>query len=335
MTPARPTVTDLAAGIRGGDRAALSRAITLAESRRSDDQDLAQDLLVEILPDTGSARRIGITGVPGAGKSTMIEALGLRLVEQGHRVAVLVIDPSSSRTGGSILADKTRMPRLSMREEAYIRPSPSSGVLGGVGRRTREALLLCEAAGFDVVIVESVGVGQSEFLMAEIVDFFCLLLVPGAGDEIQGIKRGIVECADLVVVNKADGDAKSLARRAASDYRHAVRLMPDSTPGWKTPVVMASALEGTGLDDVWDAVERHREYLEESGLLDERRREQMLSWLRSLLQEAIIAAVDRRPGVADALSAAQSDVLAGSVTVPQAVARVLGVAGLAADGSGG
>ncbi len=328
MRSPRPTVSELAAGVRGGDRATLSRAITLAESRRSDDQELAQDLLVELMPDTGRAHRIGLTGVPGAGKSTMIEALGLWLVERGHRVAVLVIDPSSSRTGGSILADKTRMPRLSVRDEAYIRPSPSSGVLGGVGRRTREALFLCEAAGFDVVIVESVGVGQSEFLMAEIVDVFCLMLVPGAGDEIQGIKRGIVECADLVIVNKADGDALPLARRAASDYRHAVRLMPDATPGWTTPVVLASALEGTGLAEVWDVIERHHEYVESSGVLQERRQDQLISWLRSLLNEAVLAAVDGRPGVAEALTSARADVLAGTVTAPQAVARVLDVAGL-------
>lgn len=327
MSRARPSVEELADGIRSGDRSILARAITLAESKRRDDQKLIQQLLVELLPETGAARRIGLTGVPGAGKSTTIEALGTWLIERGHRVAVLAIDPSSSRAGGSILGDKTRMQKLSLSPDAFVRPSPTSGVLGGVGRRTREALMLCEAAGFDVVIVESVGVGQSEALMSEIVDCFCLLLVPGAGDELQGIKRGIIEMADLVVVNKADGDRVNLAKRAAGDYRHALRLLPESTPGWKTPVIIASATEGTGLEALWENIEEHRAHLEESGLLDQRRRDQQLGWLRSLVEEAVLAAFRDRDGVPAALEAARRAVVAEEVTVPQAVADVMAAAG--------
>ena len=243
----RPSLDELIAGVTAGDRGALARAITLAESRLPADQGLAQDLLIRLAPRTGRAVRLGLTGVPGAGKSTTIEALGLRLLELGHRVAVLVVDPSSVRTGGSILGDKTRMPRLSVAEGAFIRPSPSAGVLGGVAWRTREAMLLCEAAGFDVVIVESVGVGQSESELAAIVDTLCLLLVPGAGDDLQGIKRGVVELVDVVAVNKADGELLTAANRAAADYRHAVHMLPAATPGWSTPVMTYSARDGDGL----------------------------------------------------------------------------------------
>ena len=247
----RPSVAALEEGVIKGDRTALSRAITLAESRRTDDQAEAQELIANLLPRTGKALRIGITGVPGAGKSTLIEALGLWLIGKDLKVSVLTIDPSSAKTGGSILGDKTRMQKLSVEENAYIRPSPSSGVLGGVARRTREAMLLCEAAGFDVVLVESVGVGQSEAEMAELVDSLCLVMVPGAGDDLQGIKRGIMELADLIVVNKADGERVNLAKRARGDYRQALRMMPPSTPGWETPVLIASATEGTGLAEIW------------------------------------------------------------------------------------
>ena len=323
MSRQRPSVAELAGGIRAGDRATLSRAITLAESALPADQDSTQDLLVELLPETGSAHRLGLTGVPGAGKSTMIESLGMWLVEQGHRVAVLVIDPSSSRSGGSILGDKTRMQRLSMLDDAYIRPSPTSGALGGVGRRSREALLLCEAAGFDIVIVESVGVGQSEALMSDIVDCFCLLLVPGAGDELQGIKRGIVELADVVVVNKADGDRVTDAKRAAGDYRHALRMLPSSTPGWKSPVLTASAMSGDGLPKMWETILEHRDHLESSGLLAERRRNQQLRWLSALLDETVLAAFGARPGFQHALQAARDGVVSAEITVPQAVKQVI------------
>jgi len=324
----RQSPAELKEGVLAGDRGALSRAITLAESSRSDDQAAAQDLIADVLPETGKAIRVGITGVPGAGKSTTIEALGLQLIAQGKKVAVLVIDPTSARTGGSILGDKTRMNRLSAEENAYIRPSPSGGVLGGVARKTREAMLLCEAAGFDVIIVESVGVGQSEAELAEMVDSLMLLLVPGAGDELQGIKRGIMELADLIVVNKADGDRVPLAKRARGDYRHALRMLPPSTPGWETPVQIASAAEDTGLAEVWESVEAHRTLLEESGLLEERRRHQTERWLDSMIEEAVLAAVHRRSGVEEAIAGARKDVNAEEITVPQATQRVIDAAGL-------
>lgn len=333
MSVSRPTVEELKEAIDGGDRGALSRAITLAESRRADDQEQAQELIAGLLPQTGKAIRVGITGVPGAGKSTAIEALGLRLIEAGHKVAVLVIDPTSARTGGSILGDKTRMNKLSAAEDAFIRPSPSGGVLGGVARKTREAMMLCEAAGFDVIIVESVGVGQSEAELAELVDSLMLLMVPGTGDELQGIKRGIMELADLIVVNKADGDRIPLAKRARADYRHGLRMLPPSTPGWETPVLIASAAENTGLGEVWESVEAHRALLEETGLLGERRRRQTERWLDSMIEEAILAAVHSRPGVEEAITAARSEVDAGKITVPQATQTVIEAAGLVDDGT--
>jgi len=324
----RASVEELKAGIESGDRGALSRAITLAESRRPDDQEQAQELIAQLLPKTGNARRVGITGVPGAGKSTVIETLGLWLIEQGLKVAVLVIDPSSARTGGSILGDKTRMQALSVSPDAYIRPSPSGGVLGGVSRKTREAMLLCEAAGYDVILVESVGVGQSESELAELVDCLCLLLVPGAGDELQGIKRGIMEMADLVVVNKADGDRVMLAKRARGDYRHALRMLPPSTEGWETPVLIASATEKTGLAEIWETIEAHRALLEETGLLAERRLYQQQRWLVSMIEEAALSAFYSRDGVAEAIAEAEKGVAEATVTVPQATLNVIKAAGL-------
>jgi LAO/AO transport system kinase len=305
VSPSRPSLQALVTGIEAGDRGTLARAITLAESRLDSDQELAQELMVATSQRIGAAVRVGLTGVPGAGKSTTIEALGLWLIEQGHRVAVLVIDPSSSRTGGSILGDKTRMPKLSLAPEAYIRPSPSSGVLGGVAWRTREAMLLCEASGFDVVIVESVGVGQSESELSEIVDTFCLLLAPGGGDELQGIKRGVVELADVIAVNKADGDLLVPAKRAAGDYRHALHMLEPATPGWTTPVLTYSARDGTGLQDLWQAVSDHR-------------------WLGRLLSETVLRRFRARPGFAAELADAEAAVRAGEMTVPQAVRRLVG-----------
>jgi LAO/AO transport system kinase len=323
LTPSRLSLAQLVHGIETGDRGSLARAITLAESRLESDQELAQELLIATSERTGAAVRLGLTGVPGAGKSTTIEALGLWLIEQGHRVAVLVIDPSSSRTGGSILGDKTRMPRLSLATEAYIRPSPSSGVLGGVAWRTREAMLLCEAAGFDVVIVESVGVGQSESELAEIVDTFCLLLAPGGGDELQGIKRGVVELADIIAVNKADGDLLVPAKRAAGDYRHALHMLPPATPGWTTPVLTYSAREGFGLDELWQAITGHRTLLETSGQLRSRRAEQQRHWLGALLSETVLRRFRARPGFAGEMAEAEAAVAAGELTVPQAVRQLV------------
>lgn len=317
--PARPALEQLADRVAAGDRGMLSRAITLAESRLERDQELAQNLLVALSERTGNAIRLGLTGVPGAGKSTTIEALGLALIEQGHRVAVLVVDPSSTRTGGSILGDKTRMPRLALADEAYIRPSPSTGVLGGVAWRTREAMLLCEAAGYDVIIVESVGVGQSESELAEIVDSVCLLLVPGTGDELQGIKRGVMELADIVAVNKADGERLLAAKRAAGDYRHALALLPPSTAGWETPVLTYSATEGTGLPELWETVVRHRRLLSDSGQLTQRRAGQQRRWLERLLDETVLRRFRSQPGFRQALREAQSAVAEGSLTVPHAV----------------
>ena len=324
----RPSVAALEEGIVGGDRTALSRAITLAESSRTDDKVEAQELIANLLPRTGKALRIGITGVPGAGKSTLIEALGLWLIGKDLKVAVLTIDPSSAKTGGSILGDKTRMQKLSVEQNAYIRPSPSSGVLGGVARRTREAMLLCEAAGFDVVLVESVGVGQSEAEMAELVDSLCLVMVPGAGDDLQGIKRGIMELADLIVVNKADGERVNLAKRARGDYRQALRMMPPSTPGWETPVLIASATEGTGLAEIWQTLEKHRALLDDSGLLAERRLRQQQKWLGSMIKEAVLTAFNEREGVAEAIAEAERLVAEEKITVPQATAKVIEAAGL-------
>ena len=324
MSPSRPSLEQLVNGIEAGDRGSLARAITLAESRLETDQELAQELMVAVSPRVGAAVRVGLTGVPGAGKSTTIEALGLWLIAQGHRVAVLVIDPSSSRTGGSILGDKTRMPRLSLAPEAYIRPSPSSGVLGGVAWRTREAMLLCEAAGFDVVIVESVGVGQSESELSEIVDTFCLLLAPGGGDELQGIKRGVVELADVIAVNKADGDLLIPAKRAAGDYRHALHMLPPATPGWTTPVLTYSAREGSGLDELWQAITAHRALLESSGQLDTRRAQQQRHWLGRLLAETVLRRFRARPDFAVEMKEAEAAVQNGEMTVPQAVRQLVG-----------
>ncbi|MFM9149991.1 MAG: methylmalonyl Co-A mutase-associated GTPase MeaB, partial [Solirubrobacterales bacterium] len=311
-------LAELEQGVLTGDRGALSRAITLAESTRPEDVTQAQELISDLLPKTGGSARVGLTGVPGAGKSTAIEALGLWLLDRGKKVAVLTIDPSSARTGGSILGDKTRMQQLSASEDAFIRPSPSGGVLGGVARRTREAILLCEAAGYDVVLVESVGVGQSESEMADLVDTLCLLLVPGTGDELQGIKRGRMEVADVVVVNKADGDRVNAANRARGDFRQALHMLPPSTPGWETPVLTASALEGTGLAEIWDAVEGHREVLEGSGLLEERRARQGEVWLDSMIEDAAIEDFLAREGMTEAVQAARAAVASGEKTVPEA-----------------
>ncbi len=316
------TTEALADAVIAGDRRALARAITLVESIRDDHRQAAQDLLHHVLPSSGRSLRLGITGAPGVGKSTFIEAFGMHLLDQGRRLAVLAIDPSSTRSGGSILGDKTRMQELSRSPNAFVRPSPSGNSLGGVARRTREALLLVEAAGFDVVIVETVGVGQSETMVADMVDCFLLLLSPGGGDELQGIKRGIMELADLLVVNKADGDLLEPARRAAAEYRGAVGLMRPKGPSWQTRVLLASAIKGSGLDEVWAAVQAHRKALEGAGEWSTQRVEQNRAWLWRELNESLAAALRRDDKVAAALTQAEAQVAAGLAT-PTAAAKKL------------
>jgi LAO/AO transport system kinase len=315
--------TGLADEIRSGDRRSLARGITLVESTRPDHRAEAVALLDELLPATGGAVRVGISGAPGAGKSTFIEALGLHLLDRGHRLAVLAVDPSSTRSGGSILGDKTRMERLSRRPDVFIRPSPSGGTLGGVARRTREALLLCEAAGHDVVLVETVGVGQSEVAVAGMVDVFVLLLSPGAGDDLQGVKRGIVELADVVVVNKADGDLAAAAERTAADYANALHFLRSRTEGWEVRVERASALLGEGIDRVWSAVEAHRAMLAESGALEARRADQARDWMWSEVDDGLLDALASDPAVASEMSALESDVRSGIVSPTAAAQRIL------------
>jgi len=308
--------------IRAGDRRAIGRAITLLESTRADRAEEGQRLLEALVPHAGGAVRMGITGSPGVGKSTFIEALGLHLIEQGHRVAVLAVDPSSPVTGGSILGDKTRMERLARRKEAFIRPSPSGGSLGGVAERTREAMLVVEAAGHDVVIVETVGIGQSEVAVASMVDFFCVLLQPGAGDALQGIKKGVVELADALVVTKADGDQARMAERARGEYEGALKLLRPASRHWTPRVLTASALEGTGIDAVWETVLAHRRALEAAGALEARRREQARAWLWALVKKGLEGTFREHPGVARRIPELERAVEEGRTT-PAVAAREL------------
>jgi LAO/AO transport system kinase len=323
------SVEDLAASIRGGDRRALARAITLAESSRADHRAEAEALEAELLADAGQSVRLGISGVPGVGKSTFIEAFGLHLIDRGHKVAVLAVDPSSKRSGGSILGDKTRMEQLSRAGEAFIRPSPTGGTLGGVARRTREAMLLCEAAGFDVIIVETVGVGQSETAVADLVDLFLLLLLPGGGDELQGLKRGIVELADILAINKADGELEAAAGRAASEYANAVRLLPPGHEGWQPPVLTCSATSGTGIAEVWAEIVRFREAFGPSGAIADKRARQAQAWMWNEIGETLMARFKAHPDVAEQLTDLGAKVRAGLLT-PAAAARALMAAFLGA-----
>lgn len=303
----------------------MAKAITLVESTRADHQRQAQTLLEHLLPATGSAARVGITGVPGVGKSTFIEAFGLYLIEQGKKVAVLAVDPSSARSGGSILGDKTRMARLSAEADAFIRPSPSAGSLGGVAQRTREAMLVCEAAGYDVVLVETVGVGQSEVTVASMVDFFLVLMLPGAGDELQGIKKGILELADALAVNKADGDNVRPATRAIAEYRSALRLFRHGSANWSPPVVATSALEQQGMDDVWKIILDHRAKLEASGELAEKRRRQQQAWLWSMIEDGLRQHFLARRDVQRLLPDMEAAVGRATLTPTEAARRLLAV----------
>jgi len=319
------TTTDiqtLAAGIRGGERATLARAITLIESRRSDHRKIAHQLVQELLPATGNAIRVGITGAPGVGKSLTIDTLGSHLTGKGHKVAVLAVDPSSTRTGGSILGDKTRMVRLATDAAAFVRPSPSSGTLGGVTAKTRETMLLCEAAGFDIILVETVGIGQSETAVADMTDFFLALMLPGAGDELQGIKKGLVELADMIAINKADGDNVKRANTAAAEYRAALHILSPRSPNWNPPVVTYSALTGVGVAELWDHVAAHRDRLTTSGELSARRREQQVMWMWSMLEERLFGKLRTDPTLRARLPAIEKAVADGRLSAILAVEEI-------------
>ena len=315
------TVDPLLEPLLAGDRRALAQAITLIESTRSDHRERADALLGTLLPHTGKSVRLGITGVPGVGKSTFIERFGLSLLEGGRSLAVLAIDPSSKRGGGSILGDKTRMEELSRRHGAFIRPSPAGATLGGVARRTRETMLLVEAAGFDTVIVETVGVGQSETAVSDMVDMFIVLLLPAGGDDLQGIKRGVIELADLIVVNKADGDLLATAKRAASDYQHALRMLRSPTAGWTPEVSMASALTGEGVAEVWQVIGRFMAAVGDKGVA-RRRADQARAWMWNEVGETLLAELRKHPGVKKLVSGLEREVEAGRAT-PAAAARLL------------
>jgi LAO/AO transport system kinase len=322
------TSDSLAERVRAGDRAGIAQAITLVESRRSDHREQAQRLLADLLadaggPDSSGAYRVGITGVPGVGKSTFIDTLGMDLIEDGHRVAVLAVDPSSTRTGGSILGDKTRMTRLAAHENAFVRPSPSSGTLGGVAKATRETMLVMEAAGYDVVLVETVGVGQSEYVVADMVDTFLFLTLARTGDSLQGMKRGILELADVIGVNKADGDHVAEAQRAARELSAALRLLRGAAGDeWQTPVVTCSGRDNIDLDRVWKHVQRHRQHLLDTGEFAAKRRRQLVEWTRALVRDRLLARLEA-PGVSGEVAAAEQAVLAGAITADQAATRIL------------
>jgi len=317
-----PNIDALARDLRAGHRAALARAITLIESRRSDHQAAGRELVQALLPETGHAIRVGITGSPGVGKSTTIDALGMFLIEGGHKVAVLAVDPSSARSGGSILGDKTRMARLSASDSAYIRPSPASGTLGGVAAKTREAMLLCEAAGFDVILVETVGIGQSETAVCDMTDFFLALMLPGAGDELQGIKKGLVELADMIAINKADGDNIKRANHAAADYRSALHILTPRSEHWHPPVATYSALTGQGIVELWQNILDHRTAMNASGDFAARRREQQVKWMWSMLEQRMLARLRADASVRAKVKKIEADVADGRVAPALAAERI-------------
>jgi LAO/AO transport system kinase len=318
----------LAAAIRAGDRVALARAITLVESGKPDDQAAAQALLEKLLPHTGNSIRVGISGVPGAGKSTLIDQLGLKLVGQGHKVAVLAVDPTSSRTGGSILGDKTRMGRLASETNAFIRPSPAGDSLGGVTKTTRETIALAEAAGHDVVLVETVGVGQSETSVANMVDIFVVVAIPGAGDELQGIKRGLLELADIIAVNKAEGDNVERANRAAMEYRTALHILSAGNPNWDPQVLTISARDNKGLDDLWKKVEERNKSLKSSGTLAKRRADQAAAWMREIFEQRLLAAFKGGRRAARHFQNLEDKVRQGQITPGAAAEELARLAGI-------
>jgi LAO/AO transport system kinase len=315
-------IASLARSVRDGDRATLARAITLIESKRADHQHKAHQLVQTLLPATGKAIRVGITGAPGVGKSTFIDTLGSHLTGEGHKVAVLAVDPSSTQTGGSILGDKTRMARLATDDSAFVRPSPSSGTLGGVAAKTRETMLLCEAAAFDVVLVETVGIGQSETTVADMTDFFLALMLPGAGDELQGIKKGLVELADMIAVNKADGDNVKRANAAAAEYRAALRILNPRSPNWSPPVVTCSAQTGQGIAALWGRILEHRGQMTNTGEHMARRRSQQVKWMWSMLEHRMLGRLKSDPGLRARLPQIEAAVAAGTLSAPLAVEEI-------------
>ncbi len=317
------STSQLMDGILAGDISTLSRAITLVESALPEHQAKAQELIAACLPHAGHAFRLGITGVPGAGKSTFIETLGIHIIDQGGKLAVLAIDPSSERSKGSILGDKTRMEVLAGKKEAYIRPSPSGGTLGGVARKTRETMILCEAAGFDTLFVETVGVGQSETAVHSMVDFFLLIMLAGAGDELQGIKRGIMEMADGIVINKADGNNIQKARRAQAEFSNALHLFPPSLSGWTPLVKTCSSINNTGIWEIWEMITAYREFVSGSGFLASRRKEQSRYWMYETIREGIYSQVFSDPGMQDELDHLEQSISEGRMTSFMAAAEVL------------
>ncbi len=336
MTRRFASARDFSEAVRAGDRRAMAQTITRIESARPDQAGLGQAILEKLVPATGGAVRVGITGSPGVGKSLFIEALGLHLIEAGHRVAVLAVDPSSPVTGGSILGDKTRMERLAQQSEAFIRPSPSGGSLGGDAHRTREAMLVCEAAGYDVILVETVGIGQSEVRVASMVDFFLVLILPGGGDELQGLKKGVIELANALVVNKSDGDQKAAAERTRAEYAAALGLVRPTSRSWTARALVASALTGDGIAEVWAAIEEHRAKLGASGELEARRREQARAWMWNLVEEELNHSFRSHPQVIAALPQLEKDVEALETTPAAAARRLLSLfgAGPGEDGDG-
>jgi LAO/AO transport system kinase len=328
---AQLTLDDYATGVRSGDRAMLARAITLVESTKPEHAALAQQLLQALLPAGGEALRLGVTGVPGVGKSTTIDQLGMNLIAAGHRVAVLAVDPTSRRTGGSILGDKTRMSRLAQEPRAFIRPSPTSGTLGGVTRKTRETMALCEAAGFDVIIVETVGVGQSEVAVADMVDFFLVLLLAGGGDDLQGIKKGIIEIADMIAINKADGDNVVRAERAAAEYRAALQILTPQSPTWSPPVLTISGRDNGGLDALWAKIADHRQKMTDTGEFALRRQRQAVAWMQDMLNDRVMASLKTNPRVAQRLPVLEEEVRAGRLVPTLAVDEILEMIGIATN----